>query len=389
MMLSEIGGSGRKQARDIILRGPRGTGKTVLLTRFQQLAEDLGYDTISLQATKGRPGLVAGILARGNDHLDQQRAAWQRARDVLRRGGIDLPALDRGVTVHSNRQREVHARAFANVLATVAREIRAGAPGGGLLITVDELQVTHASDLALLTAVLQCLSEEHPDSSVAFAASAHPTIDRVLRSAGVVDRRFAIESIPVELDRPAARFAIVEPARQRGVIWDEHGASELLAATRGYPAHLQLFADQTWELAAGPHEITAKDGRSGIARAEQQIEIRTLEPRWLRASDRHVELLAALAVTTAEAGADDATTAQISRVLGRAVSEWSVARMQLINESDIYAPARGRLAFTVPSYAPFILRNYEARRAQSRLDLIPLALISRRLRARGRAAIAR
>jgi len=47
-MVFDIGGSGPKHAWDVILRGPRGVGKTVLLTRFQRLAEDRGYDTIQL-----------------------------------------------------------------------------------------------------------------------------------------------------------------------------------------------------------------------------------------------------------------------------------------------------------------------------------------------------
>jgi len=52
--------------------------------------------------------------------------------------------------------------------------------------------------------------------------------------------------------------------------------------------------------------------------------------------------------------------------------------MQLINDSEIYAPARGQLAFTVPSYAPYILRDYEARRAEARIKLTPLSVMSQR-----------
>src|ERR1700753_972913 len=84
-MLSEVGGAGRKRAQDTILRGPRGVGKTVLLSRFQQLAQEQGYDTITLQAAAGVGGVVEGIVARAQNRLRQQRPAWQRAKDTLQR----------------------------------------------------------------------------------------------------------------------------------------------------------------------------------------------------------------------------------------------------------------------------------------------------------------
>jgi len=163
------------------------------------------------------------------------------------------------------------------------------------------------------------------------------------------------------------------------VVWSEVGVERLIAATHGYPAHVQLFADAAWKLAAGPREVTAHDVERGIAEAEQQVEARTLEPRWRSVTDRHAELLAALAVTTRQTDRAYATSAEISDVLGRPVNEWSAARMQLIYASDIYAPARGCLAFTVPSYAPYVLREYEARRAEARLELTALSVMSQRL----------
>jgi hypothetical protein len=391
-MLSDIGGAGRKRAQDTILRGPRGVGKTVLLSRFQQLAEAQGYDTITLQAAAGGGGIVDGILARAQDRLGQQRPAWQRAKAALQRLGeihVTAAGFGAGITVNPGNapRTTVDPGTLALTLATLAREIRSDAPGGGLLITLDEMQVSRAPDLALTAAALQRLNVEHPDSAVAFAASALPNIDDVLRDAGVThpDRLFVTQSLPVELGRGAAHFAIVEPARQRGVTWSELGTSKLLDATHRYPAHLQLFADETWKLAPGPREITVEDVERGLAHAEQLVETRTLDPRWQRAADRQVQLLAALAVTTTVGpGADYATTAQISHVLDRVAQEWSETRLELINEGDIYAPGRGKLAFTIPTYAPYVLRNYEARRAEARVELTPLPVMTERARSEER-----
>lgn len=386
-MLSDLASGGRKRARDTILRGPRGVGKTVLLTRFQQLAEQQGYDTIVLQVAAGGTGLVDGILARSDERLREQRPAWQRAKDALGRlsgANVTIAGTGGGLIVNpaTTRSPVLDPGTLAATLSTLAREIRLDAPGGGLLITLDELQVSQATDLALIAAALQRLNVEHPEAAVAFVASALPNVDDVLRDAGVThpDRLFEVQPIQVELTRADAQFAVVEPARRLDVTWSEAGITPLLAATHRYPAHLQLFADQVWKLAQGPNVITPEAAQSGIARAEEMVQTRTLDPRWQRATDRHAELLAAIAVCV-EANpqvADYATSAQISAVLGRAVNEWSQARVDLINEGDIYAPSRGRLAFTVPTYASYILRRYESRRLEARLDLVTLSAMKER-----------
>jgi len=393
-MLSDINGGGRKRARDTILRGPRGVGKTVLLSRFQQLAEQQGYDTIVLQAATAGTGIIEGILARAEERLAEQRPAWQRARDALARlTGVNLSVglIGAGLTTSPGAERRplVDPGTLAVTLATLAREIGAETLGGGLLITLDEMQVSQPADLALLAAALQRLNVEHPSSAVAFAASALPNIDDALREAGVThpDRLFDTKPVPVDLDRADARFAIIEPARRAGVSFSEEGIEKLLTATHRYPAHLQLFADQAWRQAEGPDEITAQDVRHAIVVAENLVETRTLDPRWQRATDRQAELLAAIAVASTQnpTTAEYATSPQITAILGRNANEWSAARIDLITEGDVYAPSRGRLAFTIPTYPPYILRNYEARRLEARLELVPQSTMYERARAQDRA----
>jgi hypothetical protein len=147
-----------------------------------------------------------------------------------------------------------------------------------------------------------------------------------------------------------------------------------------------LFADAIWKLAHGPHQVTVEDAGRGIAAAERTLETVTLEPGWQRATDRHVELLAAIAVSidAPQATAEYATSPEISDALDRTVNTWSEHRIELINEGDIYAPARGRLAFTVPTYASYILRHYEARRAEARVELTPLSAMYQRARSQER-----
>lgn len=78
---------------------------------------------------------------------------------------------------------------------------------GGLLVTVDEVQVASASDLALVAATLHRLNVDHPAANVLSAGTGLPFTPEVLRAAGVThpDRLFFIENVPLTLDEDDAR----------------------------------------------------------------------------------------------------------------------------------------------------------------------------------------
>jgi hypothetical protein len=190
-----------------------------------------------------------------------------------------------------------------------------------------------------------------------------------LRKAGVThpDRLFVLEPLPLTLSHDDATYAIVEPARQVGVLWEADAAETIIRATSGHPAHLQLFADVAWGLAAGPDRITADEARAAAAEGTDLIERRTLTPRWNRLPDRQMEFLAALSLHGGQA-----TAHALSSTLHRAVQELSWIREELLREGDIHSPSRGHLAMTVPSFGPFILERYEAARALATMQLLSL-----------------
>lgn len=149
---------------------------------------------------------------------------------------------------------------------------------GGLLITVDELQVASGPDLALLAATLHRLNVDHPSPAVLFAGTGLPSTPNVLLKAGVThpDRLFVLESIPLTLEYDDARYAVVEPARQAGVAWTPEAAAAVVEASNGYPAHLQLFAHAIWTAAAGPVQIAVADVEAALPQIADMLERRTL-----------------------------------------------------------------------------------------------------------------
>lgn len=374
LMLNDVVVDGRLRAEDTVLTGPRGVGKTVAVSAFAEHAASQGFDVVNLQAVAGHSGLVDGLMQRARARIAEGAGAWQRARQAFDSIGalsVSVGGIGAGV---SKREREDARPApdsgtLAQALARVATEVRKDEPRGGLLVTVDELQVASAPDLALLAATLHRLNVDHPQAPVLFAGTGLPFVPEALRKAGVThpDRLFMLHTIPLTLSQDDARFAVVEPARQAGVTWEPEAALSVVEASNGYPAHLQLFAHAAWTAAAGPDTITVTDVERSLPGVAAQLERRTLGPRWDRISDRQMEFLAALALLGGRAA-----TSSIARTLGRTQRELSWIREELISEGDVYVPRRGELAMAVPLFNRYVLSNYERSRPDAATHLLTL-----------------
>lgn len=200
--LNDVAVTGRARAQDVILVGPRGVGKTVTLTTYGRGAVVSGFEVVNLQAVAGHAGLVESLLQRAAIRIDKQAGPWQRAKHAFDRiAGISLGVA--GVSAMlSTRPAEASARldpgTLAEALVELATEVRRDNDGGGLLVTVDEMQVTSAADLALLAATLHRLNVDHPAAPVVFAGTGLPHVPSVLRSAGVThpDRLFVRRIFP-------------------------------------------------------------------------------------------------------------------------------------------------------------------------------------------------
>ncbi len=375
LVLNDIIAGGRVRAQDMILAGPRGVGKTVTVSAFAELAKDQGFEVVNLQAVSGHAGLVEALLQRARTRLAEGAGPWQRARKAFERvGGVNLSVagLGAGIATHTQQDQPapgLDAGTLAHALAALAAEVRKDAHSGGVLVTVDELQVAAAPDLALLAATLHRLNVDHPSAAVLFAGTGLPFTPDVLRKAGVThpDRLFVLESIPLTLEHDDARYAVVEPARQAGVVWTPEAAAAVVEASNAYPAHLQLFAHATWIAAAGPNQITLADVETALPQVAAQLERRTLGPRWDRISDRQMEFLAALALHHGRA-----STATIATTLGRTQQDLSWLREELIEEGDIYAPKRGQLAMAVPLFNRYVLSHYERSRPDAATAVLSL-----------------
>jgi len=371
MALNDVPAGGRVRAPDIILTGPRGVGKTATVTTFAELSTD--FEVVNLQAASGNAGLIDSLLNEARSRIEAGSGPWQRAKRAFERvGGVSLTVAGVGAGVTTRPRDPRHtasAGELARALAALADEVRRDSENAGVLITLDEMQVAAGPDLALLAAALQRLNVDHRDATVLFAGTGLPHTPEVLREAGVThpDRLFDVHTVPLLLEPDDARFAIVEPARVLDVTWQPDAADLIVAASNGYPAHLQVFAHHTWLAAGGPKHITLRDAQTALVSAAAEIERRTFAPRFERLTGRQLEFLTAVAVHGGRA-----STAAVAATLGKTQKASSAAREALVTEGDVYVPRRGELALTVPLFGPYLLAHYEDARERASARLMTL-----------------
>lgn len=377
--LNEVRSRGRTRARDTILVGPRGVGKTVLLSRFVDEARLAGYESIDLQASRGGTSLVEYAVREIGRRAEGGETAFQRAAKQL--GGVGVQALGFGVNVSRRTQVNVHNTEpaatpmdLARALGDLARAIRDERGRGGVLLTVDELQVASPDDLAGLAATLGRVNVDYPDAPLLFAATGLLATRDALIASGVThpERLFTIRPIPAALADTETAQALIEPATPLGVSWEPEAIEYVIRLTHGYPAHVQLLADTIWQVAEGPI-IGLDDAEDGGREFAQDVAVSTLGPAWDRLPDRQREYLAALSALGGQA-----TSREVAEVLGREPSSLTRVREALILGSHIYAPRQGRVAMTMPMLAPFVREVYEDAAAEAELDLVPLAVLDER-----------
>lgn len=324
--------------------------------------------------------MVDRLIQEAGERAREHGSAWERARDLLGRLSIGVNVLGVTAQVSPPTGQPSPGRdpgMLAAALDAMANAVRTDGGHGGVMVSIDEMQVARPDDLTLVAAALHRLNVEYPNAVVVFAGSGLPHTPAVLAHAGVThpDRLFVQQSIPVTLDPADAAMALTEPAATRGVSWHPDAVATIVAASNGHPAHLQVMAHETWRHAPGPDRITPEDALAGAATGAEAIARRSLAPRLATRTDRQLEYLTALAVAGGEA-----TVRYLEHILGREQRSFSRYRDTLIDEGDIYAPRRGHVRVAVPLLVPFLLAQYEQSRtvADNPNDLTSLATMRER-----------
>jgi hypothetical protein len=345
--------------KSLLVSGLRGVGKTVLLTTFEGIAEDVGFRTASAEITHETDfAFLMARLARrallSLSSVQRMKARARRAAAVLKAFSLRLPdGVEIGLDVEAlvGRADSGHlADDLADVLASLGEA--AIEHDSGVVFLLDEIQFLGQTDFeALISALHQCTQRGLPVVLVGAGLPQLPALAGAAKSYAERMFEFPVIDRLAELD---ARAALELPAQAEGAQFEPRASAHIVAFTKGYPYFLQEYGKHVWNLASGP-TITFKDARQAEPIVRLQLDDNFFRARIARTTAAELAYLSAMA----DLGDGPYRSGEVAAHQGRPGPE-SVApiRSRLVNKGLIFSPAYGMNDFSVPAFADFLRRNF-------------------------------
>lgn len=348
-----------KAARSFIFVGLRGVGKTVLLNEVQAIAEEDGDLTDFLEVSANEPLSVSiiGTLRSTLLKLDRAKGVSEKVKRGLRvlksyvgaikikyenvEFSVDVDA-ETGIADSGKLSRDLADLFIAAGEAAKARET-------SIVILVDEFQNLSDEDFeALIMAIHRTDQKQLP---LMVVGAGLPLLIKLTGDAKSYSERLFDYPDIGPLDAIEARRALVAPAKEAAVEFDDAAVSHIIDRTKGYPYFLQEWGYQAWNCADGS-PITVEDVKKAEERAVDRLDKNFFRSRYERLSDPQKTYLRAMA----QLGPGPHKTGDIADVLGKTSSQLGPTRDALITNGMIYSPKYGYAAFTVPLFDEFMRR---------------------------------
>jgi len=349
-----LGRSGKSQ----LVTGLHGVGKTVLLSEFARVAARRGFihEHIEVGEDGELPLRLAVALRKAVLKLGGKKkvkGAHRRALGVLKAFALTLPdggslLLDVEVVPGASDSGDL-----ASDLGGLFEEVgqMARAHDGGVFLTIDEMHHLPAASLEALIVGLHLVHQM--GLPVVVAGAGLPSLPAVRGEArSHLETMFRFRPLgPLTPDEGAD--ALLVPAAAEGVGWKSGALTRIYEVTMGYPAFIQEFAQQAWDLAEeGSKVIRLSDVERSIPLATAELDEGFFGVRAGRTTLPERAYLRAMA----ELGPGVVRSGEVAALLGKKTTQVAPVRDTLLKKALCFSPRFNELAFTVPLFDQFMKR---------------------------------
>lgn len=348
-----------RPSRSQMLLGLRGVGKTVLLGKIEEMAEAAGHVTSSIEAPEGK-ALSELLVPKINQALrklstsENAKAKAHQAFRALRSfastfklsyGDASI-SVDPEMGVADSGDMEAD---LPELFVSVGEAAKAAGRAWTLLI--DEVQYLRPKDLAALIVAIHKVNQR--DLPVLFFGAGLPQVAALSGDAkSYAERLFHYPTVGA-LNEADAETAIRQPIQDEGETIDGNAIKEILEKTKGYPYFLQEWGYQCWNIAEGPC-IKLEDALKAVEAATKRLDEGFFKVRFDRLTPKEREYVIAMA----KLGDGPYRSSDIADQLNETHQSLGPRRAQIINKGMIYSPSHGDIAFTVPMFNEYLIRNY-------------------------------
>jgi hypothetical protein len=352
-----------KPAQSLILVGLRGVGKTVLLVRMKEAAEQKGFQSALIEAHERKP--LPELLTPALRSILLTLSSVEKSKELARRGlrilrgflaafkasvgdvefGLSVEP-EQGIADSGDLESDL-----PNLMVSVAEAAKAADRPVALL--VDELQYLSEAEFSALIMSMHKIGQQNLPL-ILVGAGLPQILGLAGESKSYAERLFQFPRIGA-LEPHDARAAIVNPIISEEAGIDEAAVEAILEITERYPYFLQQWGHEAWNIAAD-NRIT----RSDVALAEVAA-IRSLDQSFFRVRfDRCTPSEKKYMRALAELGPGSHRSGEIADKLGVKTTSVGPVRAKLIKKGMIYSLQHGETAFTVPLFDAYMRRAMPA-----------------------------
>jgi hypothetical protein len=348
-----------RSPQSLILVGLRGVGKTVLLNRISDIAQDLGFFPTMIEANENNslPQMLIPQLKKALFSIDAVASAKNKAkyafrvlRSFINTISVRVGEIDYGISVSPEPGVGDSGNFKIDLSDTlIAIGEAASAAGKYVCILIDELQYVKIEEFEALIMSIHKLNQK--TLPVIFVGAGLPQILALAgESKSYAERLFRYPTIGA-LSPDDGRLAITNPARNEGVTYTEEAIEKILATTERYPYFLQQWAHDSWNVAQGP-TIQTED-----VILATQVALRSLDESFFKVRfDRCTPSERRYMRSLADLGPGSHRSGDIAERQGVKTTSVAPVRSSLIRKGMIYSPAHGDTAFTVPMFDAYMRR---------------------------------
>ena len=347
---------GRPEKSQMLL-GLRGVGKTVLLNRIGQIAEDLGYLLIQLEAPEGQrlaeylaPALKRALIRLSR--IEKAKSLSGQAIAALRGFAsafqVSIGEFQFGVGEPPTADSGNLEIDLPELMVSVGKAARAG--DASVVILIDEIQYLTEEDLRALIVSFHMISQGGLPV-VLFGAGLPQVAGLAGDAKSYAERLFDFPQVG-PLSPAAAREAIEQPLQDEGAGIDRAALDQIVEVTGGYPYFLQEWGKHAWRVADSP-PIDLGDVDQASEEATEALDKNFFRVRFDRLTPREQDYLRAMAAL----GPGPHRSGEIAKLQDRKVESLGPLRSGLIKKGMIWSPSHGDTAFTVPLFDEFMKRE--------------------------------
>ncbi len=323
--------------RATVLIGPRGSGKTVLLTKVADEAAALGWISARVTASEG---MLNSILEQtqkyGREFLPE------KARTRL----TELHAFGIGFGIETTEENRPSWRLQMTEILELLAEFKIG-----LLITVDELDVKQPEMVALVRDFQHFVTERR-EIALLMAGLPGNTLQMFQdKSISFVRRAFQhhLDAISLAEVKGAMRKTIAASGRTI----DSDALEAAATFTKGFPFLIQLVGYHIWKQSPETKAISLSDAISGMESASEHMERMILDTTVKDLSEQDLAFLIAML--------PDPEVSRIADIGARMNVSSAIAgqyRLRLISQGAVEEYGRGKLRFALPLLREYLEKHF-------------------------------